>query len=329
MSAVDRQPAGARGPAPDLEIDEQGFALVDGRLVPLSEARVSVAAHGLNYGTGCFEGIRAYWQEDHQELYLLKLIEHYQRFARSASLLHISLGATPEELADATRRLLETSQIRQDVYVRPLAVKASRSIKVGLRPLEGLVAVYTTSLGDYMPLSGLALQVSSWRRIPDNAIPSRAKTTGSYVNAALALDQAKQDGYDDAILLDQAGHVAEASAANLFMVRRGTLVTPPVTSDILEGITRQLVLELAAEMGIPCLEREVDRTELYMADELFLTGTGVQVASVASVDGRAVKDGTVGPITARLQDRFFLAARGLDPDHRAWLTPVYGTSAKR
>lgn len=319
--------AGAEGPTPEAEIDERGWALVAGQVIPLAEAAVSVAAHGLNYGTGCFEGIRGYWQEQHQELYALKLLEHYQRFARSAALLRIELPADPEQMAQSTCELLKRQQVRQDVYIRPLAIKASRSIKVGLRPLRDLVAVYTTPLGDYLPLGGLAVQVSSWRRIPDNAIPSRAKTTGSYVNASLALDQAKSDGYDDAILLDQGGHVAEASAANLFMVRSGTLITPPVTADILEGITRQMVLELALQFGIPCRKREVDRTELYMADELFLTGTGVQVAAVTSVDRRTVGNGEVGPLTRRLQEHFFKVVRGLDPSRLGWLTPVYGQSA--
>lgn len=325
---MDGEPTGSKGPAPEVEIDERGWALVDGELVPLAEAQLSVAAHGLNYGTGCFEGIRGYWQEAHEELYVLKLLAHFQRFARSAALLRIGLGATPEELAAATCRLLEASNVRHDVYIRPLAFKASRSIKVGLTPLRDLVAVYTTPLGDYLPLTGLAVQVSSWRRIPDNAIPSRAKTTGSYVNAALALDQAKSDGYDDAILLEQGGHVAEASAANLFMVRKGVLVTPPVSADILEGITRQMVLELADELAIPWQERQVDRTELYMADEIFLTGTGVQVAAVTSVDRRPVADGTVGPLTQRIQELFFRIVRGLDVGRYSWLTPVYGRALR-
>ncbi len=323
MERTEPAQAGAQGPAPEAEIDERGWALVDGQVIPLAEASVSVAAHGLNYGTGCFEGIRGYWQEQHQELYVLRLLEHYERFARSAALLRIELPADPEQMARSTCDLLKGQNVRQDVYIRPLALKVSRSIKVGLRPLRPLVAVYTTPLGDYLPLDGLAVQVSSWRRIPDNAIPSRAKTTGSYVNASLALDQAKSDGYDDAILLDQGGHVAEASAANLFIVRSGTLITPPVTADILEGITRQMMLELADQFAIPCLEREVDRTELYMADELFLTGTGVQVAPVTSVDRRPVADGQVGPITRRLQEQFFKAVRGLDPTRLGWLTPIY------
>ncbi len=325
---ADQQPTaqGARGPAPEAEIDEQGWAWVDGQVLPLAEASISLAAHGLNYGTGCFEGIRGYWQEAHQELYALKVLEHYQRFSRSARLLRIELPAGPEQMAESTCALLRRLDVHRDVYIRPLAIKASRTIKVGLRPLRDLVAVYTTPLGDYVPLAGLAAQVSSWRRIPDNAIPSRAKTTGSYVNASLALDQAKSDGYDEAILLDQGGHVAEASAANLFMVRSGRLITPPVSADILEGITRQMVIDLALAFGIPCAERQVDRTELYMADELFLTGTGVQVAAVTSVDRRPVGDGAVGPLTSRLQEQFFKAVRGLDQDRRDWLTPVYGAA---
>lgn len=312
----------ARGPSPIQEIDS-GLAYFRGKVVPLKEANINIATHALNYGTGCFEGIRAYWNEKEGQLFGLFMREHFERFLDSCSLLRIDPGLTVPELVDVTKDLLRQNAFRQDAYVRPLAFKASRVVKVGLSGLRDEVAIFVAPLGDYVSVGGLSLQVSTWHRIPDNAVPSRSKTTGSYVNGYLAADQAHRDGYDEALLLNQAGHVAEASGANLFIVRKGTLVTPPVTEDILEGLTRTSVFELAKAEGIPVLERPIDRSELFIADEAFLTGTAAQIAPVTMIDKRKVGSGSPGPISIRLQEIYFRAARGDDPKYRHWLTPVY------
>ncbi len=257
----------------------EAVAFFDGRLVPLREANVNIATHAFNYGTGVFEGIRAYWDADQGDLFIVQAAPHFARLLRSARLLHIEVPYTVDELVEWTRELMRANQFRTDVYIRPLAYKADPAIKVGLSGIGSAFAMFALPMGDYVPTGGLSVAISSWRRIADNMIPSRAKVTGAYVNAALSSDQAKSDGYDEAIMLGDDGQVSEASSSNLFMVRQGILVTTPVTADILEGITRQVVFDLAKDLRIPVEVRPIDRTELYSADEIFLCGTGFQLAS--------------------------------------------------
>jgi branched-chain amino acid aminotransferase len=293
-----------------------------GELQKLGDVRLSPATHALNYGTGVFEGIRAYWSEERGTLQVLKLREHYERFEKSCRLLRLDLPHTVDELCDITLEILRRNAPREDTYIRPLAYKAAESVGVNLKGRSEL-SIFTVPMGNYVELTGLKVCVSSWRRTSDNAIPARAKCTGSYVNTALAVDQAQRAGYDDAIFLTQDGQVSEASAANIFLVRKGQLVTPPVTADILEGITRDAVMELAEkELGMPVLEREVGRTELYAADEVFLSGTGFQIAPVTEVDDRPVGTGSIGPVAERLQDLYFKAARGGWDEYADWTVAV-------
>jgi branched-chain amino acid aminotransferase len=303
----------------------QGLAYFQGQIVPMSEATVSVATHGLHYGTGCFEGIRGYWNAEHQQLYVLKLREHFERFARSRHMLRMRQHETVEELCEITLELLRRQAFRQDVYVRPLAYKSARTIKLTLSTLEDAVTIYAFPMGNYVDITaGLNVCVSSWRRVSGNAMPVRAKTTGAYVNSSLAVDDAAAAGFDEAIFLTQAGYVSEGSSCNLFIVKRGQLSTPRVADDILEGITRDCVMDMAErELGLPVRERAIDRTELYDADEVFFSGTGVQISPVTRIDGREVGSGTPGPVTMELQRRYLRAVRGEDPSYRAWCTPVY------
>ena len=295
----------------------------NGELVKLGDVRLSPATHALNYGTGVFEGIRAYWNEGKGTLQVLKLREHYERFEKSCRLLHVELAQSVDELCDITLEILRRNAPREDTYVRPLAYKAAESVGVNLRG-DSALSIFTVPMGNYVELTGLRCSVSSWRRTADSAIPARAKCTGSYVNTALAVDGAHRAGYDDAIFLTGAGHVSEASAANIFLVRKGDLITPPVTADILEGITRDAVMELAEnELGMPTHQRDVGRTELYVADEVFLTGTGFQIAPVVEIDDRPVGSGEMGPVAARLQELYFKATRGDWPEKYAhWTVPV-------
>lgn len=294
----------------------------NGELVRMGDVRLSPATHALNYGTGVFEGIRAYWSEERGTLQVLKLREHYERFERSCRMLRIDLPLSVDELCDITLEILRRNAPREDTYIRPLAYKAIESVGVNLKG-EDQLSIFTVPMGNYVELTGLKVCVSSWRRTPDTAIPARGKFTGSYINTALAVDEAHRAGYDDAIFLTQDGHVSEASAANIFLVRKGQLITPPVTADILEGITRDAVMELAGkEMEIPVIERDVDRTELYAADEVFLSGTGFQIAPVVEVDGRPVGTGSIGPVAERLQELYFRAARGEWEEYAGWTVPV-------
>jgi branched-chain amino acid aminotransferase len=293
-----------------------------GEFVKMGEIRLSPATNALNYGTGVFEGIRAYWNERRGTLQVLKLREHYERFEKSCRMLRIDLPYTVDELCDITLEILRRNAPREDTYIRPLAYKAAASVGVKLA-VEDEISIFTVPMGNYVELTGLRCCVSSWRRTPDTAIPARGKFTGSYINTALAVDEAQRAGYDDAIFLTQDGHVSEASAANIFLLRKSGLVTPPVTADILEGITRDAVMELSEkELGMPVEKRNVDRTELYAADEVFLTGTGYQIAPVVEIDGREVGTGEMGPIASRLQELYFKAARGDNPDYDHWTVAV-------
>ncbi|HEX8100117.1 MAG TPA: branched-chain amino acid transaminase [Actinomycetota bacterium] len=303
----------------------QGIAYLDGRFVPMEDAKVSIATHAFNYGTGCFEGIRGYWNADHEELYLLKLNHHFRRLLNSTRLFRMDIGMSADELTSLAVELVRRNGYREDVYVRPIAYKASPVIRVGLLDLEDAFCCFTAPMGAYLPIDrGLSVTVSGWRRNDDNAIPARAKATGGYLNAALAISDAKDAGFDEAILLTGDGHVSEASSSNLFIVMHDELITPEVSDDILVGITRNAVMEVAARLGIPAVQRRIDRTELFVADEIFLCGTGVQVAPVTKVDGRVIGDGEIGDVTRAVQNLYLQAVHGEVEEFRDWLTPAYG-----
>jgi branched-chain amino acid aminotransferase len=305
------------------EIVETGVAYLDGKFTPLADAKVSIATHALQYGTGVFEGIRAYWNPAQEQLYVFRLLEHFERMAHSVRIMRIALPGDPDQLSEIALELLRKNGFRSDVYVRPLAFKAARSVKVALHGLRDGFGMYAFPLGAYLPTGGLAARTASWRRTSDDAIPARGKLTGAYINTALAVDEAHDFEADEAIFLTADGHVSEGGGANIFMVRDGALITPPVTDDILEGITRDSILELAAELGILVQERQIDRTELYVADEVFFCGTGAQVAPCVKIDGRVVGDGSIGPIANKIGDAYLAIAHGDDKRHAEWRTVVY------
>ena len=300
------------------------WAFFRGGFVPLRDANVSVMTHALNYGTAVFEGIRAYWNPDAKQLYALDLLPHYERIVRSARLLYMEVPYTPQQMADFTVELLRRDGLQEDLYIRPLIYKSSELIGVRLHNLDADFTIFAIPFGKYIDTdSGVRAQVSSWRRTDDNAIPARGKITGAYVNSALAKSEAQLNGFDEAIVLTQDGHVSEGSAENLFIVRDGTLVTPAVTDNVLEGITRRRLMSVAGDLGIPVVQRSIDRTELYNADEVFLCGTGAQVSAVIEIDRRAVGEGRPGPVTTRLSRLYFDAVRGRLDTYRSWLTPIY------
>ena len=298
---------------------------MNGEFVPAERGVVSVRTHGFAYGTGCFEGIRGYWNEADQQVYLFRLREHYERFLRSCKILQIALPYTLEQLIDMSIELVRRNRQKQDVYLRPMAYKAAQTIGVRLHGIQDDFILTSEPQGNYVDITGLRCGVSSWRRIDDNAIPARAKITGSYVNSAFAKSEALQNGFDEAIMLTHEGNVSEGSAENIFLIMNGELVTPAPTENILLGITRDTVMELARrELSRITRERQIDRTELYIADEIFLCGTGAQIAPVIEVDHRLVGNGQVGPISGTLQQLYFEVVRGLKPEYREqWCTPVY------
>ena len=324
-SRQNNRPAKAEAPKVPVLGLEEGYAYFEGRIVPMSEAKVSIATHALHYGTACFEGIRGYWNAQQQQLYLLKLREHYQRMAHSCNVLRIQPKESIDDLCRITVELVRKHGYQQDVYVRPLAYKATRTIKLALSSLEDATAIYTFPMGNYLDISaGLNVCTSSWRRANSNAMPVRAKVTGAYVNSSLAVDDATAAGYDEAIMLTHDGTVSEASSCNLFILRNGKLATPALSEDILEGVTRNALIEmLRSDFAMVVEERRIDRTELYASDEIFLCGTGVQVSPVASVDRRPVGTGRPGMLSMKLQAAYLAACRGENEKYRSWITPVY------
>ncbi|HEX6483565.1 MAG TPA: branched-chain amino acid transaminase [Ktedonobacteraceae bacterium] len=319
------KPSRAEAPKIPVLSLEEGYAYFEGRIVPMSEAKVSVATHALNYGTACFEGIRAYWNEQQEQLYLLKLREHYQRLANSCNLLRMWPTESIDDLCRITVELVRMHGYRQDAYVRPLVYKASRTIKLTLSSLDDGLAIYAFSMGNYVDISaGLNVCTSSWRRANSNAMPIRAKVTGAYINSSLAVDDANAAGFDEAIMLTHDGTVSEGSSCNLFILRNGKIVTPALSEDILEGITRNALIDMIQqEFDMKVEERRIDRTELYAADEIFLCGTGVQVSPVSSVDRRRVGSGKPGPFSMKLQELYLAACRGENEKYKDWVTPVY------
>jgi branched-chain amino acid aminotransferase len=301
------------------------YAFFKGQIVPIEEARVSIMTHALNYGTGCFEGIRAYWNQEEAQLYVFRLREHYERLHRSCRILRIQPAHTVDEMAAITLDLLRKEGYREDVYIRPLAYKASELIGVRLHDLIDEFAVFALPFGRYIENEeGAHVCVSSWQRVDDNATPARAKITGAYINSAFAKTDAVLSGYDEALVLTQAGDISEGSAENFFMVRNGHLITPPITCNILEGITRDTIIVLAREeMGLGVIERDIDRSEIYVCEEAFLTGTGCQVAAITQVEHRPIGAGVIGPIVTRLRELYFDVVRGKNPRYRHWCTPVY------
>lgn len=304
-------------------------AFFEGRIVPIEQARISVMTHGLNYGTACFGGLRGYWNDDQEQLFVFRILDHFQRFLNSARLLMMQLPYSADKLAGITLDLLRQEGWRQDVYIRPLAYKADPGIGVRLHDLTDALTIFSLPFGRYIEREeGAHVTFSSWRRVDDNAIPARGKISGAYVNSALAKTDAVLSGFDEALVLNSDGHLSEGSAENVFILRDGTAITPPVTDNILEGITRRTVMHLLKnEIGVEVVERPIDRTEVYLADEAFFCGTGVQIAAIAHVDHRPVGEGQMGPLTAALRDLYFGIVRGKVERYRHWCTPVYSEQA--
>ena len=301
------------------------LAFFNKQFVPLSEAKVGIMTHALNYGTACFEGIRGNWNSEQGQMYLFRLRDHYQRIQKSCHILKINLSYSIDKLCEITVELVERNGYREDIYVRPMAYKSSQTVGVRLHNLEDDFFVFVTPFGPYLdPEKGARCCISSWRRIDDNMIPPRAKVTGLYVNSALAKTEAWENGYDEAILLAQDGHVSEGSGENIFIISDGELVTPSSSDNILKGITRDTIIKLAkSEFGIDTIERPIDRSELYIADECFMTGTAANVTPVTEIDHRSIGHGKVGTITKKIQQLYYDIIRGKNPKYLDWCTPAY------
>ena len=299
------------------------FAYVEGKFVPLLEAKISIMTHAFLYGSAIFEGIRAYYNSEHDEVYVLRLVDHYTRMINNGRILMMELEQTAQQLSDLTVELIRKCGYREDIYIRPMAYKSAQ--RIGLRwDKQHEFLAFAVPMGSYLTKERpLNLMVSSWRRIQDNAIPPRAKVSGSYVNVSLAAAEAREGGFDEGILLNEDGTVSEAAGMNLFIVRGDKLITTPVYDNVLEGITRSAVFEIARELKISCEERSINRSELYACDEVFLCGTGAEISGVGYIDRRRIGTGETGAITKKIQEVYFQAVRGNIPQYKKWLTPVW------
>jgi branched-chain amino acid aminotransferase len=302
-------------------------AFFQGKIVPYHEAKVGVLAHALNYGTAAFGGLRGYWNETEEQLFVFRPHDHFRRFLQSAKLLLMEFNYSEDELVNHLMNLLRAEGYRQDCYIRPLAFYGDEIIGVRLHNLTPEISIVSLPFGRYVENEeGAHVTISSWRRVDDNSIPARGKIAGAYVNSAFVKTDAQRAGFDEAIVLNQDGHMAEGSAENLYLVRDGAVITPPITDNILEGITRRTVMSLLREeLGVKVIERPLDRTEIYIADEAFFSGTGVQIAAITRVDHRPVGTGKMGPIVSELRDLYFNVVRGNVPKYRHWCAPVYET----
>ena len=301
-------------------MDLSKHAFFEGKIVPLADAKISIATHGFLYGTSVFGGIRGYWNEEKKRLFVFRPYDHYRRLLHSAHMMAMSTTYDEESLIELTLEVLRTDNYQEDVYMRPTFYKADLGIGVRLHDLKDEFSLFTMPYEKYVKNDTNAhVTISSWRRIDDNMIPARGKVAGAYVNSALIKTDANRSGFDEALVLDQNGHISEGSAMNVFMIRDGVVITPPVTDNILEGITRKSVIELLCkEMDVEVIERSIDRTEVSIADEFFMTGTAAQIMAVTKVDYRPIGRGEMGPITAKLRTVYDDVLRGKNPKYAHW-----------
>ncbi len=305
--------------------DEINYAFFEGGFVPLQDAKLSIMNHSFMYGTAVFEGIRGYWNPQDQEIYVFRLREHFERMADSMKIMYLGVKYSVDELCDIVIQLLQKNAPKTDTYVRPCAYKTVHRVGPSLENNPSDMCIFSVPFGDYFHgAPGLKVQVSSWRRVEDNAIPARAKIVGAYANTALAKTDAIMAGFDECIVLSENGHVSEGSAMNVFIVKNGRLITTASTENILEGVTRSTIMTMAEEeFGIKAECRTLDRSELYIADEVFFCGTGAQIAPVIEIDRRPIGSGSAGPISTMIKDKYIQVCRGEIPKYHHWLTPVY------
>jgi branched-chain amino acid aminotransferase len=306
-------------------MDEGLTVYAKGRFCRYDEAKIGLMTHALHYGTGCFEGVRGFWSARDEELYLFQLEDHYERIHASAKILMMKVPKTVPELIEITTELCARNNFRSDVYIRPLMYKSNEEIGVRLHDVKDELAIMAMPFDRYFDATaGLNCTVSAWRRIDDTTAPARAKVTGVYINSALAKSEAILNGYDEAILLSADGHVSEGSAENIFIVKKGVIYTPDASQNILEGCTRRTLMTLAdAEFGLTVVERAIDRSELFTADEVFITGSAAGLQFVRAVDHRIVGDGKQGPVAKKLAELYDKVVRGALPTYHPWLTRTY------
>lgn len=302
----------------------KNLSYFEGKIVPAEDAKINIQTHGFQYGTSVFGGIRGYYNKDTDNVYIFRLKDHYTRLLNSVKMMQLQYNNTVDNLVDITVKLVNECGYKENIYLRPIVYTSSLQLSPRFHDVEANLAIYILKLNDYLDTkNGLKVAISSWRRIDDNMIPTMSKASGGYVNSALAKSEAVQNGCDEAIFLDNRGLVSEGSAENIFLVRQNQLITPNLNSSILEGITRRSIIQIAMDQDISVIQRDVSRGELYICDELFFSGTGVQLAWIKEVDKRVIGSGAIGQITKKLQSLFFDIVTNRVPQYKEWLTPVY------
>ena len=300
------------------------YAYFQNKFMPVEDAKIGIMTHAFHYGTAIFEGIRGNWNAKKKQTYIFRMKEHYQRLINGCKVLKIKLNYTMDELCEKTVELVAKCNIHDDTYIRPMAYTSTQVLGVKLHDLDHDFFMFAFPWGRYLDVDKAKCGVASWHRPEDNVIPPQIKASGIYINNALCKTEAIENGYDEAIVLSPDGHVSEGSGENIFLVINGKLVTPAPTDNILVGITRNTVIVLAEkELGIPTIERTIDRGELYTADEIFLTGTAAHLTPVYEIDHRTIADGEIGPLTAKLQEIYAKVIRGNHPDYMHWCTPAF------
>jgi len=297
-------------------------AFFRGDYVLLKDANVNIMTHALHYGTGVFEGIRGNWNEEKGVVNIFRLREHYERLLRGCRLLMLDIPYTADQLCEITVELVERNAHQQDIYIRPLAYKSAELVaNLKLQDLASDFTLITVPFGNYLGSDTLRCCTSSWRRVDDPMIPARLKISGIYVNSILAKTEATLSGFDEAIILNHDGHVCEGSGENIFVIADGKMITPSLEDNVLPGITRDTVIQLAhGELGLDLIERSIDRSELYLADEVLLSGTAAHLTPVVELDSRPIGDGKPGPISTKLQEMYFEIVVGRNPKYMHWCT---------
>ena len=299
------------------------YVFDQGEILDESKVSVSIRNKGLNYGLGCFEGIRAFWNESQNQLFIFRIYDHYKRFQASGNSLHIHIPYTKIQLIHWTIQLLRQNNIREDVYIRPICFKGANTLRPDLIDSFNRVSIYCTEL-EYMPKPALKVGVSSWNRTGNNMIPPQAKSTGNYLNSGLATSEASLNGFDEAIFLNDKGNVSEGPGENIFIVKNNKLITPPISDNILAGITRDTVMQIAKnEIQLPVLEQSLSRTELYSADEVFFTGTAIGIKPIINIDNRIIGKASEGIITKNIRFLYENIVRGNNTNYLGYCSPVY------
>jgi branched-chain amino acid aminotransferase len=300
------------------------YVFYQGKIVDESEVTIGIRSKAFNYGLGCFEGIRAYWDEEQKQLFGFRLKDHYTRLLQSSKSLNLNIPYTADELSKWTIELLKKNNCKRTTYIRPIVYNDAQDIGPNLSKPDTKVVIYCQPLDKYAGKSELSVGITSWRRLEDNMLPPRTKATAAYLNSALASLEAKRAGFDEAIFLTSGNHVCEGPGENIFIYKKGKLITPPASDNILEGITRDLVMQLGKEeLGLEVQERSIARTELYASDEVFFSGTAMEVTPIIEVDHRVVGDGKQGEVCKKIKELFFNLTVGKNPKYAHYCTPVY------